>query len=42
MSFRGWMAARQLLTEEFFGALVRENQRIEDAQYGASLRRINH
>jgi len=41
MSFRGWMAARQLLTEEFFGTLLRENQRVEDAQYRASLRRMN-
>jgi|GEM_PF-2077662 len=41
MSFREWMAARQLLTEEFFGVLLRENQRAEDERYSASLRHIN-
>ena len=41
MSFRAWMAARQLLTEEFFGTILRENQRIEDAQFRQSVRHSN-
>lgn len=33
MSYREWMTARQLLTEEFLGTLLRQSVRVEDESF---------
>jgi hypothetical protein len=40
MTFRQWMAARQLLTEEFFGVLIRQQRQAEDDEFTRARKRI--
>lgn len=40
MTYRAWMAARELLAQEFIGALVEQLRAAEDQQAAKSLRAI--
>lgn len=38
MTYRAWMRARQLLTEERFGAAIRETQQAEEDEFARAAR----
>lgn len=40
MTFRQWMNARQLLTEEFFGVLIRQNIQAEDDEFARARKHV--
>jgi hypothetical protein len=41
MTYRQWMAARQLLAEEFLGKYLRQPDRAEDAAFARGLSHLS-